>query len=127
MSAAAAVSEVTAQPVPLQEPALFVENRPVPPKLPISAIRKAAILMITLGDELARLFYPRLSEIELQRLTEEIGKIRDVPPALAAEVLEEFNELVDTQQYMMHGGMEYATKLLVDAFGKERAEDLLTR
>lgn len=127
MSTAAPVQEITAQPAPMPEAVLPVESHPAPAKLTIPPIRKAAILMITLGDELARLFYPRLSELELQRLTEEIGRVRDVPPALAAQVLEEYNELVDTQQYMMHGGMEYATKLLVDAFGKQRAEDLLTQ
>ena len=26
---------------------------------------------------------------------------------------------------MIHGGLDYATKLLVDTFGKQRAEDLL--
>ena len=127
MSSATVIPEITAQPVPPPAPVLPIESHPAPAKSAISPLRKAAILMITLGDELARLFYPRLSEIELQRLTEEIGKIRDVQPALATEVLEEFHELVETQQYMMHGGMEYATKLLVDAFGKQRAEDLLNQ
>jgi flagellar motor switch protein FliG len=39
--------------------------------------------------------------------------------------MEEFFEMLETQQYMMHGGLEYATKLLVESFGKQRAEDLL--
>jgi flagellar motor switch protein FliG len=90
-------------------------------------MRKAAILMITLGDELARSLYPHLAETELQRLTEEIANVRDVPPEAAIEILEEFYELVETQQYMMHGGIEYATKLLVDSLGKQRAEDLLNQ
>jgi flagellar motor switch protein FliG len=90
-------------------------------------MRKAAILMITLGDELARSLYPHLAETELQRLTEEIANVRDVPPEAAIEILEEFYELVETQQYMVHGGIEYATKLLVDSLGKQRAEDLLNQ
>ena len=90
-------------------------------------IRKAAILMITLGDELARMMYPHFTEPELQRLTEEIANVRDVPPAAALEILEEFHELLETQQYMVHGGLEYATKLLVDSLGKQRAEDLLNQ
>jgi flagellar motor switch protein FliG len=93
----------------------------------MSPIRKAAILMVTLGDELARTLYPQLSETELQSLTEEIANVRDVPPDAAVEILEEFYELVETQQYMVHGGIEYATKLLVDSLGKQRAEDLLNQ
>jgi flagellar motor switch protein FliG len=106
---------------------LPAESRPAHQPVKVSAIRKAAVLMITLGDELARTLYPHFSETELQRLTEEIANVRDVPPELAMEVLEEFYELIETQQYMVHGGLEYATKLLVDSLGKQRANDLLSQ
>ncbi len=124
----------TAAPLPAEHnapPMLPAESTPVPAKHKaierMAPIRKAAILMITLGDELARTLYPHLSEIELQRLTEEIASVRDVPPEAAIDILEEFYELVETQQYMVHGGIEYATKLLVDSLGKQRAEDLLNQ
>jgi flagellar motor switch protein FliG len=51
--------------------------------------------------------------------------LRNVPPQASLQVMEEFFEMLETQQYMMHGGLEYATKLLVESFGKQRAEDLL--
>jgi len=60
-------------------------------------------------------------------LTEEIAAVRDVSPEVASGVLEEFYQLIETQQYMVHGGLEYATKLLVDTFGKQRANDLLSQ
>jgi flagellar motor switch protein FliG len=108
-------------------PLLPAESTPARAILKMQPIRKAAILMITLGDEMARTMYPHFSEVELQRLTEEIANVRDVPPAAAVEILEEFHELLKTQQYMVHGGIEYATKLLVDSLGKQRAEDLLSQ
>ena len=108
-------------------PLLPAESTPARAILKMQPIRKAAILMITLGDEMARTMYPHFSEVELQRLTEEIANVRDVPPAAAVEILEEFHELLKTQQYMVHGGIEYATKLLVDSLGKQRAEDLLNQ
>jgi flagellar motor switch protein FliG len=61
----------------------------------------------------------------VQRLTEQIAELRSIPPEVSLEVIEEFHGMLDTQQYMMHGGLDYATKLLVDTFGKQRAEDLL--
>jgi len=61
----------------------------------------------------------------VQRLTEEIANLRNVPPDMSLNVIEEFSEMIETQRYMMHGGIEYATKLLVESFGKQRAEDLL--
>ncbi len=124
----------TAAPLPAEQnapPMLSAESTPVPAQHKaierMPPLRKAAILMITLGDELARMIYTNLSESELQRLTEEIANVRDVPPEAAMEILEEFYELVETQQYMVHGGIEYATKLLVDSLGKQRAEDLLNQ
>jgi flagellar motor switch protein FliG len=39
--------------------------------------------------------------------------------------LEEFWSLLETQNDMVHGGVEYARRLLVEAFGKSRAEDML--
>ncbi len=109
-------------------PMLSAESTPArAATLKMLPIRKAAILMITLGDELARMLYPHFSETELQHLTEEISNVRDVQPADAVEILHEFHELLETQQYMVHGGMEYATKLLVDSLGKQRAEDLLNQ
>jgi flagellar motor switch protein FliG len=44
---------------------------------------------------------------------------------LSAEVLEEFFQLLDTHRFIVHGGLDYAQRLLTDTFGKDRADDLL--
>ncbi len=95
------------------------------PYRPISGLRKAAVLVVAMGEELGRRVLQNLPESDVQRLTEEIADLRNVPPELSLQVLEEFFEMLETQQYMTHGGLEYATKLLVESFGKQRAEDLL--
>jgi flagellar motor switch protein FliG len=77
------------------------------------------------GDELGKKILQNLAEGDLQRLTEEIADLRGVPPDLSLEVIDEFHEMLGTQQFMIHGGLDYATKLLVDTFGQQRAEDLL--
>jgi flagellar motor switch protein FliG len=125
MATATAAPQVPAQEMP--PAALASESQDKSPLRNLTPLRKAAVLMITIGDELARLIYQHLSERELQLLTEEIASVRDVSPEVASAVLEEFYELIETQQYMVHGGLEYATKLLVDAFGKQRATDLLSQ
>jgi flagellar motor switch protein FliG len=91
----------------------------------LSGIRKAAIFLVAVGDELGRKILQNLAEPDVQRLTEQIAELRSIPPEVSLEVIEEFHGMLDTQQYMMHGGLDYATKLLVDTFGKQRAEDLL--
>lgn len=93
--------------------------------LQIPGIRKAAILMVACGEELAKLIFQNLPETDVQRITEEIAELKNIPPETSLKVIEEFWELLETQQYMMHGGLEYATKILVETFGKQRAEDML--
>ena len=96
-----------------------------PQPLQIPGIRKAAILIVACGEELAKLIFQNLPESDVQRITEEIAELKNVPPEMSLKVIEEFWELLETQQYMMHGGLEYATKILVETFGKQRAEDML--
>jgi flagellar motor switch protein FliG len=94
---------------------------------PLSGVRKAAVFLVAVGDELGKKILQNLSEPDVQRLTEEIADLRNIPPDLSLEVVEEFAGLLDTQHYMVHGGIDYATKLLMDTFGKQRAEDMLTQ
>jgi len=58
-------------------------------------------------------------------LTEELADLRGISPELSADILEEFWEMLETQGFVMHGGLDYASRLLMETFGKERADDLL--
>ncbi len=91
----------------------------------VSGVRKAAILLVAVGQELAREILRALPEHDVQRLTEELAELRGVSPELSSDVLEEFWELLETQHFMVHGGLDYASRLLIDTFGKDRADDLL--
>jgi len=123
MTTTPVIPQATSQPNP---PASLTtapaERRPAPR---LSGIRKAAILMVAVGDEIGKKILQNLPEEDVQRVTEEIADLKNIPPQISLEVIEEFYEMLETQQYMMHGGLEYATKLLIDSFGKQRAEDLL--
>jgi flagellar motor switch protein FliG len=81
---------------------------------------------VAVGEELAKEILRALPEVDVQRLTEELADLRGITPDISAEILEEFWELLETQNFMMHGGLDYASRLLVETFGKERADDLLT-
>jgi len=91
----------------------------------IDGVRKAAILLIAMGEDLAKEILRTLPDPDVQRLTEELADLRTISPELTAEVVEEFWQLLETQNYMVHGGLDFANRLLVEAFGKQRAEDLL--
>jgi len=91
----------------------------------LSGLRKAAILLVAVGEELAKEILRTLPDADVQRLTEELADLRGVNPEVSAQVLEEFWQLVETQNFMVHGGLDYAGHLLVEAFGKNRADDLM--
>lgn len=88
--------------------------------------RKAAILLVAVGEELAKEILRTLPETDVQRITEELAELRGVTPAMSLGVVEEFWELLQTQQVMVHGGLDYASRLLIETFGQERAEEMLS-
>jgi flagellar motor switch protein FliG len=91
----------------------------------LPGLRKAAILMVAVGDELAKLFIQTLSNNDVQQVTDEITRLGEVPQAQLTQVLMEFYGLLETEQYMVRGGPDYANRLLSQAFGKERAAEML--
>ena len=92
---------------------------------PASGLNKAAILMVLLGEDAASEIYRHLPPTEVEQITKEIAELDHVNPENALVVLEEFHRLVLTGDYISQGGTEYANKLLVKAFGKEGAKELL--
>ena len=122
MAAEAAVAELTGGENQLL---LAAESGFTPAEIP--GLRKAAILMVALGDELGKELMQGLGEDEVHRLTDEITKLGSVPPELLTQVLTEFYGLLETQQYVVRGGSDYAMKLLTEAFGANRATSMLSQ
>lgn len=88
-------------------------------------LRKAAILLVVLGEDAASQIYRHLSQGEVEQVTQEIATMKQVPPETVLSVLEEFDRMVLTGQYLSRGGRDYANKLLVKAFGEDGARQLL--
>lgn len=107
-------------------PALPAPHEP-PPGMASTGLRKAAVLMVALGDANAKEIYKQLNEDEIEQLTQEIASLETVSPDVSQAVLEEFHELIETQQYLAFGGLEYAKRILVETFGTQRAEALLSQ
>jgi flagellar motor switch protein FliG len=91
----------------------------------LSGARKAAVLLITLGDKAASEILRCLAPADVQRITAEIANVQLVSQEASAQILEEFNKLVATQEDLASGGSEYAGRLLQAAFGEQQAKQLL--
>jgi flagellar motor switch protein FliG len=90
-----------------------------------TGLRKAAILLVLLGEDAASGIYRHLPQAEVEKITQEIAALDYVDPGAALLVLEEFHRLVLAGDYISQGGTEYANKVLVKAFGKDGASELL--
>jgi flagellar motor switch protein FliG len=93
----------------------------------LPGLRKAAILIMALGEELSTTLFKGLSEHDLQKVTNELTRLGNVPAQQLTQVMTEFYGLLETQQYMVRGGPGYAMKLLSEAFGTAKAEQLLAQ
>ncbi len=94
---------------------------------PIAGIRKAAILVVSLGEQVSAEILKHLDEEEVQAIGREVARMGSVSAGQAESVLEEFYQMTLAHDYMLKGGLEYARKLLISAFGPEQAKKILDR
>lgn len=87
--------------------------------------RKAAILLVILGEDAASQIYRHLSPQDVEQISREIVGLNSINNETVLSVLEEFERLLSAGDYLAQGGEEYANKLLVKAFGEEGAQQLL--
>jgi flagellar motor switch protein FliG len=98
----------------------------VAPATDMTGVRKAAILVIALGEEAASSLCQHLPPTALQRLVAEVQGLGTVPAVEMAKVLEEYyRHLLGTPGGPARGGPEFANRLITRAFGAERARELL--
>jgi flagellar motor switch protein FliG len=88
---------------------------------------KAAVLLVSLGSEKAAEMFKYLHEDEIETLSLEMAKLRQVNPEVTAVVLAELAATVQAYDSMMAGGVEYARDVLERALGPERAAEIISR
>jgi flagellar motor switch protein FliG len=90
-----------------------------------SGARKAAVLLVLLGDEASNEICKHLGKDELKMLAQEISDLDDISAETAAEVLQEYNTLTTSSGSVAQGGPEFATRLVVKALGDEGSRHLI--
>lgn len=92
-----------------------------------SGARKAAMLLVILGEKASAEIVRHLSEDEVQTLSKEIARSSTITAQNADDILEEFYQMSIGREYVVKGGMDYARKMLISAFGNEPAKRILER
>jgi flagellar motor switch protein FliG len=91
----------------------------------LTGIEKAAALLATLGENASAAILKHLNEDEVQRVSQAVAQLGNLSSSEAETVLEEFDQMVVAQQYVVKGGIDYAREMLHHAFGAETASRLL--
>ncbi len=94
---------------------------------PLAGVRKAAILLVSLGEQASAEILKQFDEEEVQAIGREVARMGSIPAEQAESVLEEFYQMTLAHDYMLKGGLDYARKLLINAFGPEHAKKILDR
>jgi flagellar motor switch protein FliG len=93
----------------------------------MSGPRKAAILLTVLGEDAAAPILRNLPDEDLERITEEVVNMGQVPLEMTVQVLEEYHEMMTAQEHIAVGGQDVAVRLLVKAFGEAGAKSMVDR
>ena len=88
-------------------------------------LKKAAILMITLGSEASSKIMKMLPDNIIQKISYEIANIDYVKPEERDTIVNEFIEMQQAREYIIDGGIDYAKSLLNKALGPQRAKEVI--
>jgi flagellar motor switch protein FliG len=93
----------------------------------IPSLRKAAMLLVVLGEQSSAELLQQLSEDDVQKVSREVARITAITGDQSEIVLQEFHHLATAGDYVARGGVDYARKLLMRAFNPDVAKRLLDR
>ena len=93
----------------------------------IPGLRKAAMLLVVLGEQSSAELLQQLSEDDVQKVSREVARITAISGDQSEIVLQEFHHLATAGDYVARGGVDYARKLLMRAFNPDVAKRLLDR
>lgn len=93
----------------------------------LTGAQKSAVLLIALGVEAASEVLKRLEDQEVETISIEIARMRNISSDVVEQVLLEYREMAMAQDYIAQGGVQFARETLEEALGPRRAEDIIMR
>ncbi len=93
----------------------------------LSGRQKAAVLLMSMDVDVAAKVFQELDMKEVEQIAVEITNLRDLPPMVVEDVIDEFYQLMTASSYMIEGGLEYAQVLLEKSYGLEQAREIIEK
>jgi flagellar motor switch protein FliG len=92
-----------------------------------TGLRKAAILLVQLGQEKAAKVMGHLREGEVEALSSEISRLEALGVEETDAVITEFHQIATARANVVNGGPDFARALLEESLGRERANSIMER
>lgn len=86
---------------------------------------KAAIFLLSLGEEEASQVFKKLSDSEIKQVAAAMSEIKKVPPDVADKVAEEFVKRFDKKDNLNIGGQAFLKSVVGNAFEQKQANKIL--
>lgn len=93
----------------------------------VPGIKKAAVLLISLGPDVSAKLMQHMSESEIEQLTLEMANVRKISTEQRDEVVDEFYQMCVASDYIAQGGIDYAREVLEKALGTKEAFEIISR
>ncbi|WP_291951130.1 flagellar motor switch protein FliG [Campylobacter sp.] len=93
----------------------------------LSMSEKIAVFLIQLGEDVTTVLFSHMDINAITEISRYIALAKNVDKQVATAVLEEFYTLLQSNQYLKSGGLEYAKEILFRTFGPEIAGKILEK
>jgi flagellar motor switch protein FliG len=89
--------------------------------------QKAAVVLMCLGPEISGKVVRHFNEEQTEQLSLELARLDKITPEQREHVINEFYDIAIAQDFIAEGGVEHAKQLLFNAFGQEKADEMVGR
>lgn len=93
----------------------------------VTGLQKAAMLMVALNVEAASAVLKHLDPTDVEYLTTEISKVKNISSKTADTVIEEFYSMVTAREYVLEGGLDFAQAVLEKSYGHAKAAEIIEK
>lgn len=93
----------------------------------MSTAEKIAILLLQLGEEVTATIFTKMNVETITSISKYLATSRSIDKAIATAVLEEFHAIIQSNQYINSGGLDYAKEILYKVLSQDEAKKILDR
>jgi flagellar motor switch protein FliG len=93
----------------------------------MSGVRKAAVVLVLMGEEASAEVFKHFSEEEIEKIAREMAALGPVASSVSERVMDEFHSTALAAEYVTRGDVDFARRVLVRTLGPDSARRIVER